>query len=218
MFTPLRYQVTHADCYPTSVLNALVWLFARDELPGAALQRIYAYCLDGIERGVPGAYTTEYASLALMHWLDEFKTRSFAVATEVIKGHDVHLRASSEVLRWLGRGGVAVLDIRITTVTTHSILALAAGRDHLDCWDPYIRGARYDFGRGALRLETDGHSPNLRLAKSWLDSTRIRRYSLGPLAGRVGVLIRRTRGGRRGGTAKRRGPEKFCNHRFSGKS
>ncbi|MBI2293834.1 MAG: hypothetical protein HYU73_26565 [Betaproteobacteria bacterium] len=174
-----------------------MWLFARDELPGAALQRIYAYCLDGIERGVPGAYTTEYASLALMHWLDEFKTRSFAVATEVIKGHDVHLRASSEVLRWLGRGGVAVLDIRITAVTTHSILALAAGRDHLDCWDPYIRGARYDFGRGASRLETDGHSPNLRLAKSWLDSTRIRRYSFGPLAGRVGVLIRRTRGGRR---------------------
>lgn len=197
MFTPLRYQVTHSDCYPTSVLNALVWLFARDELPGAALQRIYAYCLDGIERGVPGAYTSEHASLALVDWLDKFKTRSFAVTAEVIKGHDVHLRASSEVLRWLRCGGVAVLDIRITAVTTHSILALAAGRDHLDCWDPYIRGARYDYGRGTLRLETDGHSPNLRLAKSWLDSTRIRRYSFGPLAGRVGVLIRRTRGGRR---------------------
>lgn len=69
MFTPLRYQVTPADCYPTSVLNALVWLFERDELPGAALQRIYAYCLDGIERGVIGSYTSEHASLALMDWL-----------------------------------------------------------------------------------------------------------------------------------------------------
>lgn len=197
MFTPLRYQVTHADCYPTSVLNALVWLFARDELPGAALQRIYAYCLDGIERGVPGAYTSEHASLALVDWLDEFKTRSFAVTTEVIKGNHVHLRASGGVLRCLRRGGVAVLDIRITSATTHSILALAAGSDYLDCWDPYIRGARYDYGRGALRLETDGYSPNLRLAKSWLDSTRIQRYSLGPRAGRVGVLIRRTRRGPR---------------------
>ena len=173
----------------------LVWLFARDELPGAALQRIYAHCLDGIERGVPGAYTSEHASLALVDWLGKFKTRSFAVTTEVIRGRDMHLRASSAVLRWLRRGGVAVLDIRITAVTTHSILALAAGRHHLDCWDPYLRGARYDYGRGALRLETDGHSPNLRLAKSWLDSTRTRRYSFGPLAGRVGVLIRRTRRG-----------------------
>jgi hypothetical protein len=130
LFTPLRYQVTYADCYPTSILNALVWLFARDEL-----------------------------------------------------------------LRWLRRGGVAVLDIRITAVTTHSILVLAASGDHLDCWDPYIRGARYEYGRGALRLESDGHTPNLRLTRSWLDSTRIRRYSFGPLAGRVGVLIRRTRRG-----------------------
>jgi len=78
-------------------------LFAADELPGAALQRIYAYCLDGIETRRAGRIHYEYASLALMHWLDEFKTRSFAVATDVIKGHDVHLGASSEVLRWLGR-------------------------------------------------------------------------------------------------------------------
>lgn len=197
MFTPLRYQVTLADCYPTSVLNALVWLFERDELPGATLQRIYAYCLDGIERGVVGSYTSEHASLALMDWLGEFKTRSFAITTEVVKGRELHLRPSSGVLRWLRRGGVAIVDVRITTVTTHSILALSAGADHLDFWDPYMRGTRYDYGRGASRLETDGHSPNLRVTKSWLDSPRTRRYSFGPLAERSGVLIRRTKRGRR---------------------
>jgi hypothetical protein len=42
-----------------------VWLFARDELPGATLQRIYAYCLDGIERDVSGAYTSGHAGFAL---------------------------------------------------------------------------------------------------------------------------------------------------------
>ena len=201
VFTPLRYQATQADCYPTSVLNALIWLFERHELPGAILQHIYAYCLDGIERGLAGSYTSEHASLALVDWLEEFKTRSFAVATKIIKGRDLHLRPSSEVLRWLRRGGVAVLDVCDTTATTHSILALAEGADHLGFWDPYIRGARYDYGRAALRLETDGHSPNLRLIKSWLDSPRTRRYSFGPLANRVSVLIRRTKPGRRHSSA-----------------
>jgi hypothetical protein len=42
-----------------------VWLFARDELPGATLQRIYAYCLDGIERDVSDAYTSGHAGFAL---------------------------------------------------------------------------------------------------------------------------------------------------------
>jgi hypothetical protein len=40
-------------------------LFARDEFPGATLQRIYAYCLDGIERHVSGAYSSGHAGLAL---------------------------------------------------------------------------------------------------------------------------------------------------------
>jgi hypothetical protein len=197
VFTPLRYQATVADCYPTSVLNALIWLFEREELPGAALQRVYASCLDGIEHGRGGAYTSEHASLALVSWLDEFKTPSFGVTTEVLTGVDLHLRRSSALLRWLRRGGVAVLDMCITGATTHSVLALSADADYLNCWDPYIRGARYDYGRGALPLESAGRSPNLKLARAWVDSTRIRRYSFGPPRQRMGVLIRRTRRARR---------------------
>ena len=142
LFTPLRYQVTHSDCYPTSVLNALVWLFARDELPGAALQRIYAYCLDGIARGVPGAYTSEHASIALVDWLDKFKTRSFAVTAEVIKGHDVHLRASSGCCAGTVRGRRGSGYPHHRGLATNS--GIGRGSRSPDCWDPYIRGARYD--------------------------------------------------------------------------
>lgn len=192
MFTPLRYQATEADCYPTCIVNALVWLFERHELPGATLQHIYAFCLDGIERGVAGSYTSEHAGLALAEWVGQFKTRSFGVATEVVRGRDLHLRPSSKVLEWLRRGGIAITDVCVTKNTTHSILALAVGGDCLDFWDPYIRSARYDYGIGAFRLDTDGRAPNLRLAIAWLDTPRTRRYAFGPLAKRVSVLIRRT--------------------------
>jgi hypothetical protein len=193
MFTPLRYQVTEVDCFPTSVLNAITWLFEEEELPGAVLQRIYACTLDGIERGVAGAYTTPHASRALAEWLGQFKTRSFAVATDVVEGRQVHLGPASRVLRWLRRGGVAVLDVCDTPAATHSLLALSASVGHVDFWDPYLRRAGHDYGRGALHLETDGRSPNLRIAKSRLDSRRNRPYSLGPYARRAAVLIRRTR-------------------------
>lgn len=197
MFIPLRYQATEADCYPTCIVNALAWLFERHELPGAVLQHIYAFCLDGIEHGAVGSYTSAHAGIALAEWLGEFKTRSFAVATELVSGRDLHLRSSGKVLRSLDRGGVVVLDVCISKAETHSILVLSAGTDHLSIWDPYIRSAGYDYGRGAARLDTDGRSPNLRLTKSWLGRPRAWRYSLGPPAERMGVLIRRTRRGRR---------------------
>lgn len=193
MFTPLHYQVTQVDCYPTSMLNALIRLFERHELPGAVLQRIYAYCLDGIEHSITGSYTSEHASLALVDWLSDFKTPVFAIDIEVVMGPALHLKPSSRVLRWLKQGGVAVLDVCDTTATTHSILALTAGAGYVDFWDPYQRSPRYDYGSGGLRLATDGRSPNLRLAKARLDSPRLRRYSLGPPGNRSGVLIRRGR-------------------------
>ena len=172
-------------------------MFERNELPGAVLRHVYAHSLDGIERGITGAYTSEHAGLAVAGWLAEFRIRSFAVDVEIVTGREVHLRPASRILRWLRRGGVAVLDVYDTPAATHSILALAAHAGHLDFWDPYIRSRRYDYGHGSSRLASDGHSPNLRLAKSWLDSPRERRYCLGPIAQRSGVLIRRTRRGRR---------------------
>lgn len=191
LFTPLRYQATEADCYPTSLLNACVWLFEQGELPGAIVQHVYANCLDGIERGVTGSYTSRHAGLAVAGWLGDFRTGSFSVAVEILEGNEVHLRPRGGMLRWLSSGGVAVLDVCDTPTSLHSVLALSASRDYLDLWDPYLRGARYEYGRGALRLDTDGHSPNLRLARSRLDRRLRRPYALGPPADRVAVLIRR---------------------------
>lgn len=197
-FTPLRFQATESDCYPTCVLNALTWLFRRHELPGAIVQHVYAASLDGIERGVTGAYTTEYANLALMDWLASFRTPAFAVATEVLHGSAVRVIPRGRLVRWLKRGGVAIIDVVESARTTHSLLVLGAARGQIDCWDPYLRDPQYDYGPNASRLPSSGYSPNLRLAMAWLDAVQTRPYSCGPLANRSCVLIQRVRrGGRR---------------------
>ena len=47
MKVPFSYQKTEFDCGPTSLTNALSFLFDREEIPPEMIRRIMAYCLDG---------------------------------------------------------------------------------------------------------------------------------------------------------------------------
>lgn len=40
MNNPLRYQMTEYDCGPTSMLNAVSYLFPRDEIPPEIIRSI----------------------------------------------------------------------------------------------------------------------------------------------------------------------------------
>lgn len=56
MKVPFSYQKTEFDCGPTSLTNALSFLFDREEIPPEMIRRIMAYCLDGFDgRAIPAA-------------------------------------------------------------------------------------------------------------------------------------------------------------------
>ena len=46
MKNPLHYQLSEYDCGPTSLLNAISFLFEREEIPPEILRNIMLYCLD----------------------------------------------------------------------------------------------------------------------------------------------------------------------------
>lgn len=46
MNNPLRIQLTEYDCGPTSMLNAVSYLFPRDDIPPEIVRSIMLYCLD----------------------------------------------------------------------------------------------------------------------------------------------------------------------------
>ena len=46
MKVPLRYQMTEYDCGPTSLLNAVSYLFPREEIPPEIVRSVMLYCLD----------------------------------------------------------------------------------------------------------------------------------------------------------------------------
>ena len=89
MDNPLRYQMTEYDCGPTSMLNAVSYLFRRDEIPPELTRNIMLYCLDCFgEDGSTGRRgTSRMAMMFLSNWLNGFgKIGRLHISTQYLSG------------------------------------------------------------------------------------------------------------------------------------
>ena len=87
MDNPLRYQMTEYDCGPTSMLNAVSYLFRRDEIPPELTRNIMLYCLDCFgEDGSTGRRgTSRMAMMFLSNWLNGYgETGHLAVSSRYL--------------------------------------------------------------------------------------------------------------------------------------
>lgn len=46
MKNPLHYQLSEYDCGPTTMLNAISFLFEREEISPVVIRNVMLYCLD----------------------------------------------------------------------------------------------------------------------------------------------------------------------------
>lgn len=59
----IAYQISEYDCGPTSMLNAIIYLFDRDEIPPEVIRNTMLYCLDCYSKeGIPGKRGTSRAA------------------------------------------------------------------------------------------------------------------------------------------------------------
>ena len=74
MKIPLTFQITEFDCGTTSLLNALLFLYDREEIPVPFLKAIYKYTLDAKgKNGVVGeAGTSRNALVNLIDWIHDY--------------------------------------------------------------------------------------------------------------------------------------------------
>ena len=74
MKNPLRYQMTEYDCGPTSMLNAVSYLFQREEIPPEIVRSIMLYCLDcfGSDGASGKCGTSCMAMMFLSNWINSF--------------------------------------------------------------------------------------------------------------------------------------------------
>ena len=64
---PLHYQLSEYDCGPTAMLDAISYLFPREEIPPEIIRNIMLYCLDCYNmEGRPGKSGTSHMAMMFL--------------------------------------------------------------------------------------------------------------------------------------------------------
>ena len=197
MYIPLQYQVSEYDCVPTSFINAVSYLFERNEIPPMVIRHIYMYSLDTVGRDgrFGSAGTSRHAVRLLGAWLNAYKYKHFSVDTEFIQAESVRFYKKSKIAACLKDGGVALCKIYLNGRQEHYLMLMKIEEDWVFCFDPYyrknIRGLR---NKAKIINEDKMHAPNLKINIQWIEKEDDRlRFCLGPIQKRESLLMWRQR-------------------------
>ena len=189
MKNPLHYQLSEYDCGPTTMLNAMSYLFEREEIYPELIRNIMLYCLDcyGCE-GTPGkSGTSRAAMMFLSNWLNGFgEIRNFPVTSRYLSGKSVYLGSESYVTDTLRKGGVAV--VRLYYDEPHYVLLTGQREGLVEMFDPYYREEPFEQ-RDILLVKDQPARYNRLVPESYFNRETEELYALGPYEGREAVLV-----------------------------
>ena len=189
MKTPLRYQITEYDCGPTSLLNAVSFLFEREDIPPEIVRNIMLYSLDTYgSDGVSGKSGTSHtAMMFLSHWLDGFgKTGRLSVRSDYLTGRDVNLSDDSRLVSALRRRGAVV--VRLDLDGWHYVLLTGIEGNSVLVFDPYEPPEPLTAG-GVVVVQDQGGQYNRIVPRSRFETQEITPYGFGPYVTREAVLL-----------------------------
>ena len=189
MKNPLRYQMSEYDCGPTSLLNAVSYLFEREEIPPEMIRNIMLYSLDcyGPE-GSPGKSGTScMAMMFLSNWLDGFgRTGKLRIESRYLSGERVYISESSEICDALRRNGAAV--VRLYFDVPHYVLLTGITGDAVRMFDPYY--VEEDFPQKEIIVTQDHPFTYNRIVPfSCFNRETEELYAMGEVSGREAVLL-----------------------------
>lgn len=189
MKSPLNYQITEYDCGPTTLLNAVSFLFRREEIPPDIIKHITLYTLDAYnDKGEFGKNgTSRMAMMFLSEWLNQFgKAKHFPVHSEFLAREEVFIAQNSRLVVALQQGGAVV--VRVRHGNWHYVLLTGADDRFIYLFDPYYR--KQPFQRKDLGLITDKpYSHNRRVSYAALNSAGRGAYALGPKETREATIL-----------------------------
>lgn len=169
MKVPFRQQASDYDCGPTSLINALCYLFDRKDIPPFVVHQIYKDCLDLDDSRGTSSRTIQDLGFWLRHYREDRYAR-FAVDSEYICGSQVHLRQNSKIIRCLNASGAALMIVRSSRNNWHYIIGIRTEGDWLHCYDPSPRSQRFINNDAVQFVAASGQQePNLIIRCDWLD-------------------------------------------------
>lgn len=190
MKTPLRYQISEYDCGPTSVLNGISFLFARDQIPPELIRCIMLYCLDCYDaRGVLGKKGTSCAAMNfLASWLNGFgQTGQLPISAEHLSGQAVQLGIDSLLDDALHCGGAAV--VRLWFDEWHYVLLTGEEHDQIYLFDPYYHPDPFPFAPDIQLTDAHPAAYNRIVPVSYFNQKTPNIYAFGEEDGREALLL-----------------------------
>ena len=189
MKNPLSYQITEYDCGPTTVMNAVSFLFKREEIRPDVIKHIMLYTLDSYnKKGESGKSGTSVMAMRfLCEWLNQYgKATKFPIHCEALRQEDVFVAQNSRLVTGLQQNGTAI--VRLKYGCWHYVLLTAADSGSICLFDPYFRKKPFHIP-GVEMIADKPASMNRRVDWSILNSESKSPYALGPKATREAVLF-----------------------------
>ena len=150
MKVPLRFQNTEYDCGTTSLINALAYLFDREDIPVSLLKAIYKYTLDAEgESGIVGdAGTSKNAVERLSHWITRYANNNdFDLVCVVLEKDEV----TEEKIRHCLNSGGCVLA-RCYQKNEHYVLITDMDDNFAYIFDPYYLEEDYYYNDNQVAI------------------------------------------------------------------
>ena len=189
MKNPLHYQLSEYDCGPTSMLNAMSYLFEREEIPPEIVRNIMLYCLDcyGADGASGKSGTSCMAMMFLSNWLNGFgQAGHLPVSSRHLSGEAVNFRQNSSLRDALRRGGAAVVLVDFDG--WHYVLLTGILEDRVFLFDLYYRDM--PFEENEIRMVTDHPMEYNRIVPAWMLERETRDvYAMGPMETREAILL-----------------------------
>lgn len=193
MKVPLHYQLTEYDCGPTSVLNAIAYLFQREEIPPEIIRNVMLFTLDrpgdGGENCKGG--TSHMAMMYLSNWLNGYgKTGQFPLFCDYISGMNVFLGENSAISSAVKSGAVVVL--RLYYDVWHYVLMTGQSGNNVFLFDPYYDDDE-EVKKAGITMDYDHpYTYNRIVPLECFENTCCGFYALGQKENREAIIIHRS--------------------------
>ncbi len=190
MKNQLSYQASEYDCGPTTLLNAIRYLFEREEIQPDIIKAISLYTLDGYDNnGESGKSGTSYmAMMFLSNWFNHYGSiKNFPIHTEFLMNENVVLGQNSQIIGCLQQGGAVILCVWLGDYK-HYILLTGIDQDYLCLFDPYDWDVPVD-GNRIIKAEGLPKQMNRKVKIEVISDDQKGFYALGEKQGREAMLL-----------------------------
>ena len=135
----LNYQTSEYDCGPTTLTNAIRYLFDRESISPELLKAISIYTLDAFDdHGETGKSGTSLMAMKFIsNWFNQYgKTKKFPIYSEFLEGNQVYIGQNSPIVGCLQQQGVVVAKVWLGD-EGHYVLLTEIQEDKIGLFDPY---------------------------------------------------------------------------------